>query len=443
MASKPRTLIINPPSPDGQVYIRDCNRSGRYSPERTYWPQTSLALIASVFPPDSVRIIDCIAENFTYHDVLDYLKSYKPTHVIIESVSCTITMDMMVASLAKSLGAITILISPHGEALAEETKRRFPAIDYVMRYEKHEEPEYLLRELVTGQPRTSEETFETLPPARQDLLPIHKYNLPLIGRKYTFVISSRGCAWACSYCRTSVAWQTRPRFRLPETIIEEITRYHLKNIAFHADVFTMKKEQVYRICELMPSNVRWVANSRVDTVDQLLLKAMKRAGCWQLFYGIESGDNGVLAQNRKQATVEQARQAVRWTKEAGIRVHGYFMLGLMGDTPETMEKTLQLSKELPLDEVNYAVSAPYFGTHFYDVASKNQWLTSDSWEDFDQSHSAIVDQPGCSHEQVKQFQRRAYREWYGSFRGLKFLVDAWRPRYARFFYQVARNHLGL
>jgi len=372
------------------------------------------------------------------------MQDWKPSHVLIESVSSTIPHDMVVAHYAKYLGAITILISPHGEALAEETKRRFPAIDHIVHYDKHEEPEYAIREAITGIRRQSSDTFETLPAARHDLLPMWHYRLPLIGDGYTFVLTSRGCPWRCIYCRQTVTWKSRVRYRTPESITEEIRRFRLTNIAFHADTATVNRKQMLAICEgikSLPWKVRWICNSRVDTVDLEMLQTMKAAGCWMICYGIESGDDRVLAMNKKEATVEDAKRAVKWAKQAGLRVWGYFMLALYGDTSGSMQRTIDLACSLPCDIVNFAISAPYPGTEWGRIASERGWLVDNRWESYDQNYSAIVDQPSCDHATVLKFQRRAYLSWYGSWRGVKFLLQAWRPQYTRFFWTVIRNHL--
>jgi len=441
-----RVALVNPPSPDGQVYIRDVNRSGRLSREGTIWPQTSLALIASVLDESEcmVRIWDCIATKQSYQLLYHELQDWKPTHVLIESVSSTIPHDMIVAHYAKYLGARTILISPHGEALSDETNRRFPALDDIVHYEKHDEPEYEIRRLITGQKRKSHESFGTLPSARQDLLPLHRYDLPLIGKAYTFVLTSRGCPWQCIYCRQTVTWKSRVRYRSPEKIMEEISQYHLTNIAFHADTATVNRKQMLAICtgiKSLPWKVRWICNSRVDTVDLEMLQAMKAAGCWMICYGIESGDDRVLAMNKKEATVADAVQAVQWAKNAGLKVWGYFMLGLYGDTRESMERTLALSRRLPCDLVNFSIAAPYPGTEWGDIAGNHGWLTESSWDSYDQNYRAIVDQPACSHEDVLAAHRQAYLAWYLSWRGVRFLYQAWRPRYIRFFWNVMKAHL--
>ena len=293
-----RIAFVNAPSPQpGTIYIRDVNRSGRRSKERTIWPQTSLALMASVFPDDEVKIYDCIAEDIDYYNLYKKLQDFNPTWVVFNPISSTVTYDMIVSHFGKSLGAKTVSVSPHTKALREESLSRYKSLDYAVDYTKGgDEPEYQLRELIKGISAKGT-SFEQIPPARQDLLPIHKYTLPFIGRGYTFVVTSRGCPWACIYCRAPVMNERKTRYRPVETVIEEIRKYKLHNIAFHADTATMNKKWIYDFCKevrKLDFPVRIVTNSRVDTVDYDMLVEMRRSGFWMVCYGVESGDNKVL-----------------------------------------------------------------------------------------------------------------------------------------------------
>lgn len=437
-------LFVNPPSPDGYVYIRDINRSGRRSRERTIWPQTSLAMLASVFPEDNCKIIDCIAEEISYSKLFKMMQDFKPDWVVFNPVSTTITHDMIVAHYGKSLGAKTVAVSPHTKALREESLERYKSLDYAVDYTKGEtEPEFNLRELISSRSALGTK-FEGLPPARQDLLPISKYSLPFIGRGYTFVITSRGCPWKCIYCRQTVMNESKVRYRPVETVIEEIRRYKLTNIAFHADTATMNKPWIYKFCDevdKLPFKVRIVTNSRVDTIDLEMLKRMKKSGFWMICYGVESGDDKVLSMNKKEATVEQARQAVRWAKEAGLKVWGYFMLGMYGDNAQTMDKTIQLSISEDFDIVNFAISAPYPGTEWGEIAASSGWMVDSRWEAYDQNYSAQVSQPDCPVDLIKKYQKKAYLRWYASWRGIKFLANSFRPEYFSYFINTIKDHL--
>ncbi len=446
MSEPLRLLFVNPPSPDGNVYIRDTNRSGRLSREGTIWPQTSLAMLAAVFPEDNCKIIDCIAEGIDYKSLFDQMTEFAPDWVVFNPVSSTITHDMIVAHYGKSLGAKTVAISPHTKVYKEECIEKYRSLDYSVDYTKGgTEPEYNLRELIHGV-KASGTRFEDIPPARQDLLPISRYSLPFIGKGYTFVVTSRGCPWKCIYCRQTVMNESMVRFRPVDTVLEEIQKYNLKNISFHSDTATMNKKWIMEFCNKVKERgikLRWICNSRVDTVDEEMLKEMKSAGCWMVVYGCESGNDRVLEMNKKEATVGQARNAVKWAKEAGLWVWGYFMLGMYGDTKASMEDTIRLSRELPFDIVNFAIAAPYPGTEWGEIATKEGWLVDSRWESYDQNYSAQVRQPDCPPELVIKYQRKAYRKWFMSWRGIKFFINGFRPEYFSFFCKVAKNHLSI
>lgn len=441
---KERIFFCNPPSPDSYVYIRDINRSGRRSKERTIWPMTSLAMLASVFPDDEVMILDCIAEELSYKECFEKMQEFKPTWVVFNPISSTVTHDMIVAHYGKALGAKTVSVSPHTKALREESLERYTSLDHAVDYTKGgTEPEYSLRELIKGI-SGNESRFEELPPARQDLLPISKYTLPFIGRGYTFVVTSRGCPWKCIYCRQTVMNESKVRFRPVATVIEEIRRYRLTNIAFHADTATMNKDWILEFCKevsKLPFKVRIVTNSRVDTVDEEMLSAMKKAGFWMICFGVESGDDEVLMANKKQATVAQAIKAVSMAKKAGLKVWTYMMLGMYKDTPITMRKTIELAKKLNGDIVNFAISAPYPGTEWGQIAETNGWLTDTRWEAYDQNYSAQVDQPDCPRSLVFKMQKRAYLEWYFSWRGVKFILNSFKWEYISYFIKTIKDHL--
>lgn len=435
-----RLLFTNPPSPDKYFYYRDTNRSGRRSKANEIWPQAGLAQFAALYPDHEVKLIDCIAERMPYSKLNDCMKEFRPDWVFFNPVSCTIQSDMYVAYMAKQLGAKTAAISPHLKVIDNEYKY----LDhYVSHVKSGAEAEYQLREIITGE-SSDGESFDNLPPARQDLLPISKYSMPFIGSGYTAIIASRGCPYACIYCRTTVATERKIRYRKVESVVEEIRKYKLTNFILHGDTMTLNRKWIYEFCDhlrRLPWRVRIVSNSRVDCVDIEMLREMKSAGWWMISYGVESGDDRVLALNKKEATVEQARQAVRWTKSAGIKVWGYFMLGMFGDNRESMERTIQLSMQESFDLVNYSVSAPYPGTEWGNIAEERGWIMDTSWKAYDQNYSAQVVQPECDPALVCHYQQLAYKRWYLSKRGMRFFLNGFKPEYLSYFFKTAKSHL--
>ena len=228
--------------------------------------------------------------------------------------------------------------------------------------------------------------LDALPMPARHLLELDKY--PLVapnGEKMLTVLSSRGCPFNCSYCFKGIVGRTY-RQRSPESILDELrllrSQYSARNIYFIDDLFTINTKRLMAISQMIVDealDIRWQCLGRVDRVTPESLAMMYRAGCRELHYGIESGNPEVLAATGKNITPDQVRQAIQWTSESGIRSKGYFMLGLPGDTEETMEQTIRFACELPLDEAMFSITTPFPGTRLWDELVKKhpetQWNT--------------------------------------------------------------------
>ncbi len=175
------------------------------------------------------------------------------------------------------------------------------------------------------------------------MLPLKHYRAPLVKGSYAFVVTSRGCPGGCRFCIKHVSYGQSVRFRSPENVLEELeylVSLGVHSVHMYADLFTVSREQVVGICEgILERNLklRWTCNSRVDFVDPEMLHLMHRAGCWMISWGIESGNREILRRVRKGITPEQVEQALRWSREAGIHNWGYFIIGLPGETEETIQ----------------------------------------------------------------------------------------------------------
>lgn len=437
-------LFINPPTPErGVLVIRDLDRSGRKTREKTIWPQISLAYLATVMRDKfDVEIMDCIAEEIYWDDLGgDFekrLEKIEPKYVLFNVISSTLTNDMRVGEVAKKNNAIAIAVGSHISALPEESLKNFQTVDFIIIGEAEETLKELVDtiegggdlstvkgigwrrngEIVINEKRPLIENLDFLPIPLHELLPIDKYNLPFIGSHYTFVMSDRGCPYGCIFCRSPIAWNRKFRSRSAKSIIQELKRLeelNIRNFAFHSDVFTLNKERCIELCKTMIGeklNLRWICNSRADVVDEELLSWMKKAGCYMVAYGFESGSQKVLDLVHKGITVEQIKKSAFWTHRAGIKVWGYFIIGLPGETWQTVKETIALAKELPLTLANFAVAAPYPGTDFYNLVKEKGWLTSDNWEKYDQNYSAIVNYPTISNKEIEKAMKMAYKEWY-------------------------------
>lgn len=459
-------LLVNPPAPDGGIWIRSQHRVGRKSRENMYWPQVELAQMAALLVKDyRVQIIDAIGERLSWPQFERRLRAAAPKYYLTEVTAPTLQNDMYGVFLAKAIGAKTMAFGTHVTPMPYETMDSFPALDFILRGE----PEMTLRELVdffeakpssdpgivkllqdTGSEvptksfqdspgelahikglvwrkdsnvvvnpdRPFVPNLDDLPTPLHNLLPLDKYRGPMMKGAYSFVVPSRGCSAGCIYCIKHVSYQWSLRLRSPENIMQELRLLKslgINYIQFYADLFTLSRDQVMGICKAMIEekiNMHWMCNSRVDYVDQEMLQLMGKAGCWMISWGIESGSYEILKRARKGADPAKAERALTWARQAGIRNWGYFIIGLPGETEETIKQTIAFSKKLPLDIALFHIAAPYPGTPFFFEVVENGWFRPGTrWEEVDMDRSTVLDYPNLRAERLEYWQKRAFREW--------------------------------
>lgn len=460
-------VLVNPPTPDGALYIRTQHRVGRRTRENMVWPQVSLAQMAALLVPTyTVAVIDANAERMRWPEFTKLLDKYQPRYYLTQVTAPTLENDMYGCFLAKARGALTIGFGTHVTAIPRETLKPFPALDMIFvgepdltlrdlldhlegkiderppeivkLFEEHD-PDYKpaingdgevdlakIRGLGYRQnghievnlPRNFIKDLDALPIPKHELLPFDKYRMPLIRGPFTFIVTSRGCPAGCTYCIKHVSYQFGLRLRSPEKLMEELWQLKemgLNNIHMYADLFTVNREQVMELCKRMIDekiDIRWTCNSRVDYVDEEMLHTMREAGNWLISWGIESGNEQILKHAHKGAYPDKARLSLRWAREAGIKNWGYFIIGLPGETEETIRQTIDFSKELPLDIALFHVAAPYPGTPFFFEVVENEWFRPGTrWENVDMDEGTVLDYPGLSAERLLYWQKRAFREW--------------------------------
>ncbi len=433
-------LIVNPPSPDGHIYIRDMCRWGRKSREKMIWPQSSLAYLAAMVPEDmTVRIIDAIAEEMSPDAFFREIEKESPQFYVTYITGTTFTMDAKGVQRAKKVGAKTIAVGTHVSAVPQNTIELVPELDFVIRHE----PETTFRDIidhvregrsiesVTGIAHRSPDgksvltadrplmkSLDELPIPKQHLLPLDKYKMPFLGKRYVWVLTNRGCPYSCTYCFEGVVWGKSVRYRSAESIYKELeylVQHNVRNVLFLADLFTYDKKGVNELCDLIIQRglkIRWTCNSRVDTIDEQQLIKMKKAGCWLVAFGIESGSQQVLDNVKKDAKVEQAAQTVRMCNKHGIKTWGYFIIGLPGENKQTVRQTIDFAKSIPLDIALFHVAMPYAGTEFYFQSVANGWLNTTDWKHFDMNDSSVVGYDDFSSQEILKATKQAFREFY-------------------------------
>jgi radical SAM superfamily enzyme YgiQ (UPF0313 family) len=188
----------------------------------------------------------------------------------------------------------------------------------------------------------------------------------------------------------------------------------VKEFFFDDDTFNIQKVRTIELCtKLKPLKLTWSCTSRVTT-DYETLKAMKESGCRLLIVGYESGDQQILKNIKKGATVERARDFTRDCKKLGLIVHGDFILGLPGETKETIRRTIDFAKELDVDTIQVSLAHAYPGTELYDFAKANGFLKAEGSQMVDaMGHQvAMIEYPGISRDYILEMVHRFYDEYY-------------------------------
>lgn len=238
--------------------------------------------------------------------------------------------------------------------------------------------------IVFNQPRCLENDLDSISFPARELLPNPRYiahSKRKFGYAMTSIITTRGCPFSCEFCSNAV-FGISYRERSPENVVDEVEQVlslGYDRIHFGDDVFTLRKERIYRICEEIKArhlNFHWECLGRVDSIDMETARTMKEAGCDRIFFGIESGNDQILKLIGKKITVEAARKAVESAHSVGIRAGGFFILCYPGETNTTVLDTIRFATSLPLDYLSFTVPYPLPGTALYNRVKsriKKEW----------------------------------------------------------------------
>lgn len=267
------------------------------------------------------------------------------------------------------------------------------------------------------------QNLDLLPLPAWNLYDLSRYKSPKILCKENplgFMETSRGCVFNCSYCNKSIFGQNF-RYKSPERVITEI-KYMLKvgfkEIYIVDDGFTTSIERAKKICRMIIEQgikFHWQLTNgiRVDRVDKELFFLLKKAGCYRVAFGIESGNEDVLKDFGKKTNLNQVRNAVKWAKEAGIETWGYFILGLPADTEKTMKQTIDFAKSLGLTLAKFSICTPYPGTALFYEYEKKGLIKSKNWADYNvyEPHE-LYNHPNLSWDIIYKYYKKAYRTFY-------------------------------
>jgi radical SAM superfamily enzyme YgiQ (UPF0313 family) len=394
-----KILLINP------TYAR---KSGNVWKEiSSCLPPLGLAYIAAYLESKGIHpeIIDAEAERLTLNGISARVRDAEPSWIGITAVTPMIGDALKIARecVKAAPGAKVVIGGVHASVRPDEVLAE-GEVDFVVR----DEGEETFFELVSGKPIESIKglsyksggrtlhnpardfiaDINTLPFPAYHLLPMDKYypargsyrRLPAIS-----LIVSRGCPGKCTFCYPERLGR-KLRLLTADNIIKLIKslqkKYGIREVCFYDDTFTMSKTVVNEFCSKLIDqkiDLTWSCFSRIDFMDEAVIALMKKSGCHQICYGIESGDEQILRNIGKQISTAKMAEIVRITKSAGIETRTAFMFGNPGETPQTLEKSLDFCIRLDPDYAIFNITTPYPGTEMFNWAKKNGYLITEDW----------------------------------------------------------------
>lgn len=418
-----------------------------------YWylhrPSLGISYLAAYLINKGIetKIFDAIFNSWDLRQTVQQVCHYHPDLIGISSMTHEIRESNHLAEeFKKRLPGVPLVIGGcHLTALLQETFEEFPNFDYGI-YREGEKPLLALVEFLKNGKgrishipnlvyRTQSHQIRVNPPgawltaAELNQLPYPAFDQyypskTALGNKNTAypIMSSRGCPYQCAFCMQVLGRQLRRRS--PENIVAEIEHaikcFGANTIQFWDDIFLLNDGQTMATLDLMirkalQRKIRWNALTRVDQVDEKLIFLAKKAGCYALDLGVESGSDKILKRINKQITVAQIRRAVKIIKEAGIATFAYFILGHPGETKHSLRQTTDLAVELNTDQIAVGIMVPYPGTQIYEMAKKGMWnyrLLSDDWSKYDKYGGSALELKNLPLKELERWQRRVFLEYY-------------------------------
>jgi anaerobic magnesium-protoporphyrin IX monomethyl ester cyclase len=400
-----------------------------YPLEEAPSPPLGISYVASAFENSGaeVKILDFIISRYTPEKLQRELAEFQPHVLGSTSVTMNFTAAADIVRAAKKIDPtlITLMGGPHVSFNVINTMKTYPEIDLLVVGEGEETISEMVdhfrgqgnladiqgiafREngnIIQTEKRELIDDLNRLPLPARHLLPMSRYQA--LGFPVS-MITGRGCPYSCIFCLGRKMVGSKPRSRKASLVVDEIEQilsYGFSRINIADDLFTSDREKVWEVCEEIRRrklSFVWTAFSRVNTVDKETLQLMRETGCDCISFGIESGNQDMLKRVKKGITLDQARKAVALCKEVGILAHASFMVGLPGETSETLKDTAEFSKSLDI-LYGFHFLAPFPGTTVREkIDQYDLEILTDDWSRYD-ANSAIVRTSALTPEAINQF----------------------------------------
>src|SRR5277367_3428151 len=436
MASVMKTLLLNPPS----FPKFDGGAGSRWPATReieSYWYPVWLAYPTGML--EGSRLLDGPPGHTTPAEVVQIAQDYEFVVLFTSTVGFFSDLRMARAIKEKKPGIKIAFVGPQVQIKPAESLLASPDIDFVVRGEFDiSVVEYAqgkpLSEILSAsyikdgkvvhnpaRPMLQTAELDALPFATevyQKHLKIENYNVPFLLNPFVSFYSSRGCPALCTFCMwpqtlSGHAW----RVRSVDNVVQEVKNAlqyfpQMKEIFFDDDTFNIRKDRAIELSQkFKPLKFQWSCTARCHSKYEEL-KAMADGGARLFIVGFESGDPQILKNIKKGATVEMAREFMKNCKKVGIKVHGDFIIGLPGETKETINKTIDFAKELDCETIQVSLAHAMPGTDLYDSMAKEGFLKVEALADSGGHQLPHIEYPHLSKAEMMGGVNRFYDEYY-------------------------------
>ena len=431
-----KTVLLNPPSFENF----DGGAGSRWPATReieSYWYPVWLSYPAGLIPGS--RLVDASPHGIDWRQTIEICKDYEFLVLFTSTVGFASDIKLLRKIKEANPSLKVAFVGPHGHIKPDETLNSSEDIDFVVRGEfdhavadyAHGKPlEQILgasyrkdRQIVHNAPQPQLHTAEldALPFAtdiyKRDLQ-IERYNVPFLLHPYVSFYTTRGCPALCTFCMwpqtiSGHAWRTRSTDNVVREVQQALEYFpQLKEIFFDDDTFNIRKDRVMELsAKFKPLKFQWSCTARVHS-DYETLKSMAEGGARLLIVGFESGDPQILKNVKKGATVEMARNFMKNCRKVGIRVHGDFIIGLPGETKETIQKTIEFAKELDCETVQVSLAHAMPGTELHESMAKQGFLRVEALADHSGHQLPHIEYPHLSKAEMMAGVNRFYDEYY-------------------------------
>jgi radical SAM superfamily enzyme YgiQ (UPF0313 family) len=439
-----KALVTNPPWPGDGYGARSSVRWPHKRKDKKLEFPIFLAYTVALLKEAGVQtsFLDGVCDELDIERYAAEVARLEPDFIAMECSTPSIDHDLQSIRRIKALrpGVFMALMGSHATYYHQELLREHPEIDAIIRGEFEitvRETALALRNgaglaavagltwrdgagLRVNPDRPFEGDLDRWPYPDRESIPIEKYQTAQYqGKKGTFMLSSRGCPYRCTFCLWPGTMVGRDfRARDAEAVVDEmehLVRQHgVDDIYFDDDTMTIDRERLLRICRLIQERdlkVHWISMGRVDTVDDELLSEMRKAGCDNLYLGVESGSEEILKRLKKGITLDQVTKAFQAARRAGIKTQAFFMLGGPGETKQTLQETIDFAVRLDPDNAQFAAAVPYPGTEMYEESLRKGYLRATTWEDY-AAKDIVLETETLSRLDLEKARLEAYRRFY-------------------------------